>query len=97
MLDLEDSYIMKLSTSALRKALFGTPDRTSVYLVQAWTTDDLGEPKLWRSIPAYTRAGANRVKQGKKLISGISPKREVWIVELRVQELDTNIARMGTD
>lgn len=88
---------MKLSTAALRKALFGTTSRTEVYLVQAWTTDDEGTPKLWRSLPAYTTAGVSRIKASSKITQGISSRREVWIVVLRVQEIDTNIARMGTD
>lgn len=79
---------MKLTTAALRKAMFGRGDRSSCYIIQAWYVDSqTGEPGIWRSRFAYTEAGVQRIVRGKELTEGIRGEHRIQI--LRVQEVDS--------
>lgn len=82
---------MALTTSDIRRALFGRKDRSGAYLIQSWTEHD-GRPKVWRSKVAYTLAGANRVRQSRWLTEDIRGD-QVWVSVLRVEEVDTQPVR----
>jgi hypothetical protein len=78
--------VTDLTTSEIRRAMFGRADRTHVYLVQSWSIRD-GRPQVWRTRMAFTLAGVNRVLRSKWLTDDI--RGEVWTTTLRVEEVNS--------